>query len=163
MNGIRAYSRLATILSSRNIAVPELRRQLSKLGVPVNIKSLYRLASPEPIQKIDLRIVGAICRTYHVGIQEVIDFAKPKLTLQRLDAPEQKRLDELMSKNNEGELTTTELHEFEELAGKAHQLTLANARLLASQRRMGAAGARRRARRNRPTRHIHSGKLRRAA
>ncbi|HWF18459.1 MAG TPA: hypothetical protein VG754_04300 [Verrucomicrobiae bacterium] len=150
MSGINAYSHLTTVLNVRKIAIPELRRQMLKLGVPVNIKSLYRLASPEPLQKIDLRILGAICRTCHVGIQEVIDFNKPSMALQRLGSSDQKRLDELMSGNNDGMLDSAERKELEELAGKAHQITIANARLLARQRRTNrshAAGLRNRHRR----------------
>lgn len=156
MHGINVYSRLATVLSHRKIAVPELRRQMIKLGVPVNIKSLYRLTTTEPLQKIDLRILGAICQTCHVGIQEVIDFGKPKLVLQRLDAPVQKRLDELMSKNNEGALSAAERKELSGLADQAHQLTLANARILAQQRRAGRS-------RGIASRNRHDRKLRRAA
>jgi hypothetical protein len=40
-----------------------------------------------------------------------------------------------MTRNNEGKLSTEELREFDELSEKAHQLTLANARLLAAQHR----------------------------
>ena len=145
MNGntVEAYSHLAAILSSRNIAIPELRRQMKRLGVPVNIKSLYRLISAEPVQKIDLRIVGAICQTCHVGIQDVIDFSRPKPSFQRLETQAQKRLDELMSKNNEGTLTASERKEFNALAERAHQLTMANARLLAAQRRNHKTAAKR--------------------
>jgi hypothetical protein len=135
MNGINAYSHLTAVLNVRKIAIPELRRQMLKLGVPVNIKSLYRLTSSEPLQKIDLRILGAICRTCHVGIHEVIGFTKPRMALQRMESSEQKRLDELMSGNNEGTLDSAQRKELEELAGKAHQLTVANARLLTRQRR----------------------------
>lgn len=137
MNGteLKAYSHLAAVLNHRKIAIPELRKQMRNLGVPVNIKSLYRLASSEPLQKIDLRIVGAICRTCRVGIQELIDFNKPKAVLKRLDPLDQKSLDELMSKNNEGTLTSAERRKFECLMEDAHEITLANARLLAAQRR----------------------------
>lgn len=132
---LEAYSHLGEVLSSLKITIPELKRQMERLGVAVNIKSLYRLISPEPLQKIDTRIVGAICQTCQVGIEDVIEFSKPQTALQQLAAGEQKRLTELMSRNNEGALTRAERQEFEELADKAQRITLANARVLVAQRR----------------------------
>jgi hypothetical protein len=142
MSGIKleAYSHLGEVLSNLKLTIPELQRQLRGLGVAVNIKSLYRLISPEPLQKIDTRIVGAICQTCQVGIGDVIEFSKPQVKLQQLDAPEQKRLDQLMSKNNEGAMSQAERQELDELAGKAHKITMANARVLVAQRRAGKAG-----------------------
>jgi hypothetical protein len=139
MSGMKleAYSHLGEVLSSLKITIPELKRQMERLGVAVNIKSLYRLISPEPLQKIDTRIVGAICQTCQVGIEDVIEFSKPQKALQQLAAGEQKRLTELMSRNNEGALTRAERQEFEELADKAQRITLANARVLVAQRRAG--------------------------
>jgi hypothetical protein len=137
---LEVYSQLASLLNNRRVAVPELKRQMQRLGLPVNIKSLYRLTSAEPLQKIDLRIVSAICRTCKVGISEVIDFTPPKLTMQQLDSSAQKRLNELMSKNTEGSLTAAERGEFENLAKEAQQITITNARILASHRRKAGPG-----------------------
>ena len=54
MNGYipEAYSRLASILARQNLSVLSLQRTLEEAGVPVNIKSLYRLTEHGPLQKI---------------------------------------------------------------------------------------------------------------
>jgi len=133
-----AYSRLGLILAQENVSVLALHRKLAAAGVPVNIKSLYRLAEPLPLQKIDLRIVGAICRALDIALGDLITFDKPKAQLRRLAARPQARLDALMAKNNEGRLTATERKEFLALADQAHRISLENARtLLAERQRVG--------------------------
>ena len=137
MNGYipEAYSRLASILARQNLSVLALQRTLEEAGVPVNIKSLYRLAEDGPLQKIDLRIAAAICKVCAVSLGELISFEKPPSQLHRLSAKAQARLDELMTRNNEGKLTAAGRREFLALADEAHQLSLANARLLLAGRR----------------------------
>jgi hypothetical protein len=137
MNGkhAEAYSRLILVLARMNMTVYQLHRRLAEGGFPVNIKSLYRLASDEPIQKIDLRIAAALCRVCDVELGELITLEKPRVRLQRLDAGTQSRLETLMSKNNDGKLTVGEKREFAELAEKAHRLSLDNARALRSERK----------------------------
>ncbi len=129
-----AYSNLEFLLARRNLSVPALQRKLESAGVPVNIKSLYRLTEGSPLQKIDLRIAAAICQACGAEFSELISFEKPKAQLQRLDVRTQSRLDSLMAKNNEGQLTTAERKEFTELADQAHRISMQNARMLLSQR-----------------------------
>lgn len=131
----RAYSQLPKVLAKCRLKISDLHEKLKAAGVNVNHKSLYRLTSPDPLQKIDTRIIGAICHTCDVSIQDIIAFEKPKLVLEKLSSAEQKRLDYLMAQHNEGKLTANEMREFDDLSQKAHQLTLANARLLVAQRR----------------------------
>ncbi|MDX1950822.1 MAG: hypothetical protein SFY81_01490 [Verrucomicrobiota bacterium] len=130
-----AYSRLPQILRKCRLNISDLHERLKAAGLNVNPKSLYRLTTLKPIQKIDTRIVGAICETCDVSIEEVIAFEKPKPVLEKLTIAEQKRLDELMTSHSERELSRDELRELDELSEKAHQLTMANARMLVSQRR----------------------------
>ena len=134
-NTPEAYSRLRIVLAKMNLSVFQLHKRLQADGVAVNRKSLYRLASDEPIQKIDLRIAAAICKACSVALGDLVTLEKPVAYLQRLDAKTQDRLDTLMAKNNEGSLTTTEKREFERLAEKAHQLSMDNARVLITERR----------------------------
>jgi hypothetical protein len=130
------YSQLRQLLMERKMSIPALQRALQKqCGVKVNVKSLYRLASNKPLQKIDGRIVGAICRTIHSPIEALLSLQKPAQHLHKLSAAEQNRLDTLMEKNNEGELTREESREFEALVDKAHRLSVENARILAQQAR----------------------------
>jgi len=133
-----AYSTLGLILARQNLSVLALQRKLAEAGVAVNIKSLYRLADSTPLQKIDLHIVGPICKVCGVDLGELISFEKPKAQLRRLDEKTQARLDELMTKNNEGKLTAKERKEFDSLAERVHALSMENARtLLAERRRTG--------------------------
>jgi DNA-binding Xre family transcriptional regulator len=137
-----AYSQLGMILARENVSVLALQRKLAAAGVPVNVKSLYRLAEDAPVQKIDLRIAAAICRTFDIALDDLISLDKPKAQLRRLDARRQVRLDALMDKNNEGQLTTLERKEFVALADMAHRISIENARtLLTERRRAGKASA----------------------
>jgi hypothetical protein len=129
-----AYSRLRILLAKMNLSVYQLHKRLEAGGVPVNRKSLYRLASDEPIQKIDLRIAAAICDACSVALGDLITLERPAAHLRRLDTKTQDRLDALMKKNNAGTLTAAEKREFETLAEKAHQLSMDNARLLIAER-----------------------------
>ena len=145
MNGYLpdAYSRLGLLLARENVSVLGLHRKLAAKGVPVNIKSLYRLAEEAPLQKVDLRIAAAICRLLNIALGDLITFEKPKAQLRHLDAKAQARLDTLMARNNEGRLTAAERKEFVGLADQAHRMSLENARTLLSesQRAQKRAGA----------------------
>ncbi len=120
------------------MSVLALQRKLQAAGAAVNVKSLYRLVAEAPLQKIDLRIAAAICNAFGIALGDLICFAKPVARLNRLDAKAQARLDALMSKNNEGQLTAPERREFVALANQAHRISMENARtLLAERRRAG--------------------------
>jgi DNA-binding Xre family transcriptional regulator len=130
-----AYSRLRSVLALKNMTVFQLHRMLEEMGFPVNIKSVYRLATDEPLQKVDLRIAGAICQACNIQLGELITFDKPRAQLRQLDTKSQRRLEELMTKNNEGKLTASERKEFAQLADKAHRISMENARVLLAERR----------------------------
>ncbi len=137
-----AYSRLRVILAEKNISVFQLHRELNEAGLQVNIKSLYRLNSDEPLQKVDLRIAGAICQACDVELGELISFERPSVRLQRMPSKLQERLDELMAANNDGKLSAAERREFGELAETAHRLSVENARILKAERRRTGTPAR---------------------
>ena len=139
MNGNipEAYSRLRIVLAKMNWTVFQLHRRLQAADFTVNIKSLYRLASEEPLRKIDLRIAAAICKTCGVDFAELITLEKPRSQLRQLDERTRVRLEDLMAKNNDGKLTATGKKEFERLAEKAHRISLENARVLQAERRRG--------------------------
>ena len=95
---------LEIILADKNLAVVDLHKSLKAAGFAVNIKRLYRLIEPRPIRNIDLNVAGAICDELQIGIEDLIQFEKPEIELERLDLPLQYRLDELRSLNNQGRL-----------------------------------------------------------
>lgn len=131
---IQAYSQLKCVLSARKMTVPELYRRITQHGMRVNLKSLYRLSHEhQPLERLDLRVAGAICQVCDVALSELITF-ETTTRLRRLAGAKQKRLDALMTKNNEGQLTDAEREELRALVRQAEEITLANARLLARQR-----------------------------
>ncbi len=130
-----AFSRLRRLLDDQKLSVPELHRRIRKEGVHVNLKSLYRLRNEEePLERLDLRVAGAICHACRVPLSDLIAFSPRRAKLRRLSAAQQHRLDALMTKNNDGKLTRKEEAEFRALVRLAEEITLDNARLLAKQR-----------------------------
>ena len=132
---VQAYSRLKRVLDARKMTVPELHRRIERDGMSVNLKSLYRLSKEhQTLERLDLRVAGAICQVCDVPLSELITFETSKRRLQRFSPAKQKRLDVLMAKNNEGQLTKTESEELQALVREAEEMTLANAQVLARQR-----------------------------
>jgi hypothetical protein len=132
---VHAFSRLKRVLDERHMTVPELHRHLLKRGLRINLKSLYRLSDDrQPLQRLDLRVAGAICQTFTLPLSELIAFEAPDKKLRRLAAGKQKRLDALMARSNEGTLTKAERQELRALVREAEEIMLDNARRLAEQR-----------------------------
>src|SRR5271166_6056431 len=130
MSGIRngAWSTLRTLLAEKNFTVADLHERLREQGFDVNKKSLYRLTTSRPVQKVDTAIARAICEALDVGLEDLIQFQKPKFELQRLDRRSQKQLDRLMDKNNEGKLTEKERAQFKALLDEVQRITLYNSK-----------------------------------
>ena len=132
---VHAFSRLKRVLGEQNMTVPELHRRLRDQGLRINLKSLYRLSDDrQPLQRLDLRVAGAICQTFTLPLSELIAFEAPDKKLRRLAAGKQKRLDALMARSNEGTLTKAERQELRALVREAEEIMLDNARRLAEQR-----------------------------
>jgi transcriptional regulator with XRE-family HTH domain len=131
---MNAYSRLKRLLKQKRLSVPELHRRMRAQGLSVNVKSLYRLSDDsQPVERLDMRVAGAICQVCAVPLSEWIVFEEEAQTLRTLTAQQQNSLDALMTRNNEGLLTDTERAELHALVREAEEITLANARLLAQQ------------------------------
>ena len=128
---VSAYSALPEMLRQRRLSVADIYRRLQDKGLRFDKKTLYRLASPEPMQSISIPVVGALCRELNVGLGDLISFTPRKPKLHRIDEKTQKRLDELMTRNTEGELTARERKELEELGNLVERLSFENAQLLA--------------------------------
>ena len=132
---VHAFSRLKRVLDEQNMTVPALHRRLREQGLRVNVKSLYRLSNDrQPLQRLDLRVAGAICQVFDLHLSELITFEAPPRKLRRLAAGKQKRLDALMARSNDGKLTTAEGQELRTLVREAEEIMLDNARQLAEQR-----------------------------
>jgi hypothetical protein len=132
---VQAYSRLKRVLDEQNSTVPELHRRMREQGLRINLKSLYRLRNDrQPLERLDLRVAGAICQVLDLPLSELIVFEAPRRKLRRLVSAKQKRLDALMAKSNDGRLTNVEAQELRTLVREAEEVMLDNARQLAEQR-----------------------------
>jgi hypothetical protein len=143
---LQAYSRLKQVLNREKLTIPELLRRIEQRGLHVNPKSLYRLSNEhQPLQRLDLRVAGAICQVCDVSLSELVDFAPEAKTLSQLPVAKQKRLDVLMAKNNEGKLTVAEQRQLRELVDEAETIMLSNARILKQQHRRLTADSKQKA------------------
>ena len=132
---LSAYSRLKRLLKQQQLTVPELHRRMRSRGFRVNIKSLYHLSDEDqPVQRLDMRVAGAICQVCAVPLSEWIVFEPDDGRLRTLAPDRQERLDRLMAKNSAEQMTGAERHELQTLVREAEEITLANARLLVEQR-----------------------------
>ena len=131
---MNAYSRLKRLLKRQRLSVPELHRRMRTQGLSVNVKSLYRLSDDsQPVDRLDMRVAGAICQVCAVPLSEWIVFEEEAGMLRTLDAKKQSCLDVLMTRNNKSLLTASERDELSSLVNEAEEMTLSNARLLAQQ------------------------------
>lgn len=135
-----AWSTLRALLDERNLTVADLHEMLQIRGVPVNRKSLYRLTSSQPVQKLNTAIVRGICEALQVRLEELIEFHKPKFELLHLDPRSQEELDRLIEKDNEGSLTEQEEIRFKALLRAAQKIVLKNSKILFGQARQRLAG-----------------------
>lgn len=129
---ISAYSKLPEILAKQKFSVSELYQRLSAKGERFDKKTLYRLASPKPLNLISAPILKAVCDELNVEIGDVLGWEPPRLERHKIDQKKQERLSYLMAKNNEDALTPAERAEFERLGAEAERLSRENARMLAS-------------------------------
>jgi hypothetical protein len=132
------WSNLGMLLAEHNMSVLALHKRLQEKGVSVNLKSLYRLAGSQPLQKIDARIVKPICLVMDVDLSELIPLEKPRVSLLKLDPLTQARITTLLDRNNQGTITKKERSELERLVDKAEKISLHNARALVEYRRRRA-------------------------
>lgn len=137
---MNAYSRLKRILQQQKLSIPELHRRIRGRGLRINIKSLYRLSDEnQPVERLDLRVAGAICQVCAVPLSAWIVFEEGDGRLRTLASDQQERLEALMTRNNAGQLTDTERNELQTLVRAAEEITVANARLLVAQRQQLAS------------------------
>jgi hypothetical protein len=137
---VHAFSQLKRVLGERKLSIPQLQRRLEERGLIVNLKSLYRLAKDDqPLERLNLRVAGMICQVCDVPLSKLIAFELTEIRLRRLSASKQRRLDVLMDRNNQGQLTSAERKELQVLVRDAEEIALSNARKLAGQRQSMAS------------------------
>ena len=137
---VEAYSRLGAVLTRKNMGLEELHDRLRLLGVDVKPSALHRLARPDrPLGTLDLRLAGAICQACDIPLSRLIRFSTAD-AVKPYPPTKQKRLDQLMDRNNNGALTKEERLELSRLVGETQELAVENARRLVRARRRPAAG-----------------------
>lgn len=132
-----AFSRLKSVLDQKGLSTADLVRRISEQGDRINPKSVYRLADPEePLEKVDMRVVGAICHALGVGIGELLTFEEPT-GIEQFSPDKQARLDSLLARDAGGHpaLSAAELEELQILVEEAEAMARRNARRLANRRR----------------------------
>lgn len=140
-----AYSRLKWVLERQTLTTADLVRRVSEQGHRVNAKSLYRLADPEePLEKVDMRVIGAVCQALGVDIGDLLTFHEPEI-IEQFGLEKQARMDALMSRHNGiGQaLSANDLAELNSLVEEAEAVARGNARRLANRRRRLQRGAKR--------------------
>ena len=93
-----AYSTLPELLTRMRLTVADVHKRLIKRGFRFDKKTLYRLASPAPLHRIDAPVMGAICAEFKVSLDDLLVWEPVKPKLHRIDAGIQERLDVLLEK-----------------------------------------------------------------
>ena len=136
-------------MRARSLTVVDIHKTLAEKGHRFDLKTIYRLASDKPLLNISAPVVRAVCETLNIDLGKLIVWQPPAPKLQRIDPKTQKRLDYLMARSNEGELTDDERMELERFAAELEALSIRNAKLLAQhahpEQRKNSAGHRARA------------------
>ena len=117
-------------MRARRLSVADFHKALAAKGYRFDLKTLYRLVSDKPLMSISAPVVRAICETLEIDLGNLIVWKPIGPKLHRIDKKTQKRLDYLMARSNEGELTDSERSELEKLAGDLEMLSIKNAKLL---------------------------------
>jgi hypothetical protein len=131
---VAVYPRLNELLRLHELTVAELERRIARrFGLSVDPKTLYRLASTEPVQRADLEIAGAVAAVLGVGLDDLFDVhavpvADEESAAGELDPEQSRRLAELFDRQAHGTLTDSERQELEALVAeygrRLHELRL---------------------------------------
>jgi hypothetical protein len=125
------YPQLGELLQERRLTVADLERQLRhRFGLVVNIKTLYRLTKPEPIQRADLEVALATAAVLGVSLddlftmQTISDEADEVASAE--DIAVNRRLSELFDYRTTRSLTPDEQKELDRLVVEYSRLARDN-------------------------------------
>jgi hypothetical protein len=127
---VTVYPRLGDVLRRKNLTVAELERQIEqRFGVLVDRKTLHRLTYPEPIERVDLEVTGAIAAVLGVGMGELFEIEAVALgggesgggESGELMPEESRRLSELFDQQSRRALRESEQVELDGLVAKYGQ------------------------------------------
>jgi hypothetical protein len=120
---VTVYSRLSELLLNRNLTVADLERQIGqRFGLEVDRRALQRLTYTEPVERVDMALVGAAARILGVDVGEMFEVDAVEAVLDDVGseigdlAPDQsRRLSELLDQRARQGLSDDEQHELEML------------------------------------------------
>ncbi|HEV8633684.1 MAG TPA: helix-turn-helix transcriptional regulator [Chloroflexota bacterium] len=127
---VTVYPRLGDVLRRKNLTVAELERQIEqRYGVLVDRKTLHRLTYPEPIERVDLEVSGAVAAVLGVGLGELFEVEAVALgggesgggESGELMPEESSRLSELFDQQSRRALRESEQAELDGLVAKYGQ------------------------------------------
>src|SRR5919201_1028566 len=148
--GVVVYPQLGTLLHAHGLSVAELERRIEqRFGLREDPKTLYRLASAEPVQRADLEIAGAAAAVLGVELGELFDVHAVPVDDREgieLDPVQSRRLADLFDRQAAGALSAQEQAQLELLVGEySRRLHERRIRELARQRGISVEQARREA------------------
>jgi len=118
-------------MRARSLTVIDFHKALADKGHRFDLKTIYRLASDKPLLNISAPVLRAVCETLNIDLGKLIVWQPPAPKLHHIDPKTQKRLDYLMARSNDGDLTDDERAELERFAVELEALSINNAKLLA--------------------------------
>ena len=127
---VTVYPRLGDVLRRKNLTVAELERQIEqRYGVLVDRKTLHRLTYPEPIERVDLEVSGAVAAVLGIGLGELFEVEAVALgggesgggETGELTPEESSRLSELFDQQSRRALREPEQTELDGLVAKYGQ------------------------------------------
>lgn len=110
--------KLGELLRGRAMRVPDLQRELSqRLGLTVDIKTLYRLTHANPVQRVDLPLVAAIAHVLGICLGDLFDVELvPQVQISSGMTPEQEqRMVDLFTARSNQPLSAAEDRELDQL------------------------------------------------
>ena len=119
---VTVYSRLSELLLDKNLTVADLERQIGdRFGIEVDRRALQRLTYAEPVERVDLSLVGAAAVVLGVGLGDL--FELEVVAAGGVDGPEigdlgpdqSRRLAALLDRRARQGLSTAEQGELEGL------------------------------------------------
>jgi hypothetical protein len=71
---VTVYSRLSELLLDKNLTVADLERQVGEqFGLEADRRALQRLTYPEPVERVDLSLVGAVASVLGVPLGDLFE------------------------------------------------------------------------------------------
>lgn len=142
---LTVYPRLGELLRERDMSVAELTRRIEqRYGRSVDPKTLYRLTTREPIQRVDIALIFQVAAILDLRIDALFDILALTPEVEFYDSEEpkgflpaaqQQRMRDLFSLDDARGLTAVERAELEQLVALNAQLIHeSNVRILATQR-----------------------------